>query len=552
MPKLLTTPFANDAPSELRTDIQVDTGAAPNSATYRMGFPEETMKSISSGGLPPKGPDFNGVLYDITDNISYLNKGLAYTYDAAFATEIGGYPLHARIMLDSGDIVVNTIASNTNNPNTNMTGWELQNKNTVTSKDEDYYEASLEFGESSKVKIFVKNNGVMSVDVKRDNVSIAEKVTVPYSINMQPYRSETNMPFKRLFIPSAGFEDSNQSASLVFGYNGEKQKLALMNVNDLIPFDPEFGETENQTSVVTVLDYPYQSVTLPENNDYLPKYLKIAEIPARSDFSLFSCDFFGGWNNERLSEKTTLTFQNYGNINWDNASSFTDREWNTFFKVVADGTQGNRFGLKALNFAVKYVNNNIEVYVVLPPYSYYTALVTCKKNCTSFLNLDQMSFTSPDTTISIFRGTSLNTTNSGIASDGTVVMCDAHIRIARSSNPSDTTRELTSNGYHWIGSGTSNLPFYSNVTIEKIATGTYRLNNIAGLWNAEVRLRQPYDLDGNQVAIASISGTTPTIYVNEIKYTVQSGGTNVIREKGNLIDIPANAWVDVFYSENWS
>lgn len=548
-PTLVTTPFAENGDKNI---IPQSIGQNPQNATQDEGFPEITQIPIGSGGIPPERKDFNGILNLYGQHVVHLNKGLPYEFSAAFATAIGGYPMHARIMLDNGDMVRNVIANNINNPNSNMDGWELETKNKdVLSEIEDYYEASLQFGKESQAKIKVKNNGVLAIDVQRDGLFLSKNVTIPYTVGM-PQRSTNNIPFKRLMIPSAGFEDSNQSGSLVFGYKGNKQKLALLNVNELIPFDPNFNETENQTSIVTLLDYPYQSVTLPENNDYLPKYLKLVEIPANSDYALFSCEFFGGWNNERYSTRTILNFCNYGNINWSNANSYTSQDWQNFIKVISEGSQGNRLNLKALNFAVKFSDNKLSIYAVLPPYSYYTALVTCLKNAVNFVKLDGMNFSEVSSPISIYRGISLNTYNSGIASDGTVVMCDAHIRIARSSNPSDTTRELTSNGYHWIGSGTTNMPTYSNVTVEKIATGTYRLNNVAGLWNAEVRLRQPYDLDGNQVAIASISGTTPTIYVNQIKYTVQSGGTNVLKEKGDLMDIPSNAWVDVFYSENWS
>lgn len=123
MPKLLTTPFATDAAPELRTDIQTTTGVSPNSATYSVGFPAVTMQPLSSGGLPPKGSDFNGIFYDITDNIVFQTQGNTYPYNAAYATAIGGYPLNARIALDNGDIVRSTIASNTNDPNVDMTGW---------------------------------------------------------------------------------------------------------------------------------------------------------------------------------------------------------------------------------------------------------------------------------------------------------------------------------------------------------------------------------------------------------------------------------------------
>lgn len=127
MPKLLTTPFANDAPSDLRTDIQESTGAAPNSATYQQGFPEVTMRPLSSDGIPPKGSDFNGVLYDITGNIVFLTQGNNYGFDAAYATKIGGYPLNSRLVLTTGEIVQSTVPNNTVNPNVSMTGWVKTN-----------------------------------------------------------------------------------------------------------------------------------------------------------------------------------------------------------------------------------------------------------------------------------------------------------------------------------------------------------------------------------------------------------------------------------------
>lgn len=123
MPKLLTTPFAID--SQLRTDIQESQGAESNSATYRLGFPEETMRKIALGGKPPKGEDMNGILYDLSDNIVYQTQGGRYKFDLNYATKIGGYPQNAILQLDDGSEVLSTIPSNTANPNTDMTGWEL-------------------------------------------------------------------------------------------------------------------------------------------------------------------------------------------------------------------------------------------------------------------------------------------------------------------------------------------------------------------------------------------------------------------------------------------
>lgn len=122
--RLISTPFAQEGE---KTDIQNVTGESDNSATYRVGFPPITMQSIRLGGKPPKGMDFNGVLFDITENISFLCKGGRYQYSAGLSTLIGGYPEGSNLLLDDNITeVVSEIASNQNNPNTNMTGWKLK------------------------------------------------------------------------------------------------------------------------------------------------------------------------------------------------------------------------------------------------------------------------------------------------------------------------------------------------------------------------------------------------------------------------------------------
>lgn len=44
-------------------------------------------------------------------------------FDPDYSAEIGGYPLNAILMLDNGALVQSEIPNNTNNPNSDMTGW---------------------------------------------------------------------------------------------------------------------------------------------------------------------------------------------------------------------------------------------------------------------------------------------------------------------------------------------------------------------------------------------------------------------------------------------
>ena len=180
MPKLLKTPFAADAAEGYRTDIQESTGAAPNSATYQTGFPPNTMQSIAAGGVPPKGSDLNGVLYDITDNLVFLTQGGGYGFDAAYATSIGGYPLNAMLHLANGDIVKSTIDGNTNDPNIDMTGWFVpymrgsQNLAELT----DVAQARTKLDVYSKSEALAKDNNLSELTdkaVARTNLDVYSK-----------------------------------------------------------------------------------------------------------------------------------------------------------------------------------------------------------------------------------------------------------------------------------------------------------------------------------------------------------------------------------------
>lgn len=133
MTRKLSTPFANDSTQKnvvpvTATQAQTDSGLA----SYSGGFGNKNMLPISNGGQPPYGQDFNGILNDITGNIVDINKGLPQYFDSDYAQLIGGYPIGARLMLNNNSsYVVSSIASNSNDPNSNLAGWDLQN--TVTS-----------------------------------------------------------------------------------------------------------------------------------------------------------------------------------------------------------------------------------------------------------------------------------------------------------------------------------------------------------------------------------------------------------------------------------
>lgn len=95
-PNNLTKAFAS---AGSKNTIPVAT-ASPN-ASYTDGFPPVTLLPIPSGGVPPDGKDFNGILYSITTHTLWVNAGGQYQFDAALSTAIGGYPIG--MVLQSND-----------------------------------------------------------------------------------------------------------------------------------------------------------------------------------------------------------------------------------------------------------------------------------------------------------------------------------------------------------------------------------------------------------------------------------------------------------------
>ena len=92
-------------------------GITDGAASLTDGFPPITFIPISSGGVPPLGQDFNGVLKGISAWTKWQNAGGLVTYDSAFSTAIGGYPIGALLAgLTSGTIWLSLVDNNTVNP----------------------------------------------------------------------------------------------------------------------------------------------------------------------------------------------------------------------------------------------------------------------------------------------------------------------------------------------------------------------------------------------------------------------------------------------------
>lgn len=68
----------------------------------------------------------NGNMNEQAKSLAARSELLKQYAALPYESKTSGYALNERVQLATGDIVRSTIASNVNNPNVNMTGWEVQ------------------------------------------------------------------------------------------------------------------------------------------------------------------------------------------------------------------------------------------------------------------------------------------------------------------------------------------------------------------------------------------------------------------------------------------
>lgn len=123
-PPLVPQPFANAAGGSFINAIPNTTGST-QLASYQLGFPPLTFQPVASGGVPPLGQDFNGILNAITQHLFALQGGALQTFRADVNSAIAGYGKGAILaMLDGGGYWYNEIEDNTTNPDTGGAGWQ--------------------------------------------------------------------------------------------------------------------------------------------------------------------------------------------------------------------------------------------------------------------------------------------------------------------------------------------------------------------------------------------------------------------------------------------
>ncbi len=137
IPGKLVLPFANGG-GKTTIPVASQVGITAGAASLTDGFPPLTRTPIAAGGVPPSGLDMNGILYELSAILRWVNAGGGYAYDGTFATDsnVGGYPKGARIMRSDGlGYWFNTVENNTTDPEVAgaaAAGWVPDFTNGVT------------------------------------------------------------------------------------------------------------------------------------------------------------------------------------------------------------------------------------------------------------------------------------------------------------------------------------------------------------------------------------------------------------------------------------
>ncbi|MDK9888661.1 hypothetical protein NVS08_24270 [Enterobacter kobei] len=139
--------------------------------------------------------------------------------------------------------------------------------------------------------------------------------------------------------------------------------------------------------------------------------------------------------------------------------------------------------------------------------------------------------------------TTLNTTK---ASDGTLKAASPVARIVKSHEDNQRT-DVAEDGFSWCGCGTANAEA-EGISISRLDVGVYTLTGSAGLASSGWQLLPPMDPGGmGELGVAEAEQTAGgelTIRLFKRKYMLSDEG-EIVKTKGEPIDVPANSWIDV-------
>lgn len=122
-PDLVLAPFAQDGEKN-PIPLELSIGDPVYRASWKVGFPPDTRIPKDIGGEAPDGLDMNGILNVLSQAVVFMQRGNGYRFDSNLAP----YPIGA-LVRSNDDLTTfqNIEPLNSNNPNSNMSGWRIYN-----------------------------------------------------------------------------------------------------------------------------------------------------------------------------------------------------------------------------------------------------------------------------------------------------------------------------------------------------------------------------------------------------------------------------------------
>ncbi len=139
-----------------------------------------------------------------------------------------------------------------------------------------------------------------------------------------------------------------------------------------------------------------------------------------------------------------------------------------------------------------------------------------------------------------------STQNTTKSSDGTLKSASPVVRIVKSRGENQR-KDIDESGFFWCGCGTANEEA-EGITISRHNVGVYVLTGAVGLASEGWQLLPPMDPGGmgelGIVEAEEVESGSITIRLFRRKYMMSDEG-EIVKTKGELIDVPANSWIDV-------
>lgn len=138
------------------------------------------------------------------------------------------------------------------------------------------------------------------------------------------------------------------------------------------------------------------------------------------------------------------------------------------------------------------------------------------------------------------------TANTTKASDGTLKAASPVARIVASQEACQRV-DIAEDGFAWCGCGTANTEA-EGISLSRLDVGVYVLAGSAGLASEGWQLLPPMDPGGmGELGVVEAEQTENgelTIRLFKHRYMLNDDG-EMIKTKGELMDVPANSWIDV-------